>query len=177
MLVIALTGVPGTGKTTVAEHLADVLTVVSANELADRVDAVAGYDQERRATIVDEEALRERSRGALPEDDTLVEGALAHHCDPNVVLVLRCHPDHLRDRLAGRGWTEAKVEENVMAETLDAILQEVHVEDAWEIDTTDRTPTEIAQLIEAYLDGRPAEDVFDPLGTADWTETLGGPAP
>lgn len=177
MLVIALTGVPGTGKTTVAEHLDDVLTVVSANELADRVDAIAGYDEEREATIVDEKALRERAREGLPDEEILVEGALSHHCDPAVVLVLRCHPDHLRERLADRGWTNAKIEENVMAETLDAIPQDVHAEDAWEIDTTDRTPSEIAQRIQAYLDGRPAEDIFDPLGTADWTGTLEGPTP
>lgn len=175
--MIALTGVPGTGKTTAAQRLADDWTVVPANELTERVDAVDGYDEERDATIVDEEKLQKRARDALPEGPVVVEGALSHHCDPDLVLVLRCHPQTLRERLRTRDWPKAKVEENVMAETLDAIPQEVENVEAWEIDTTDLEPERVADLVDELLQDEPPRALFDPLGSADWTSTLEGAAP
>lgn len=172
--VVALTGVPGTGKTTVARELDPRLSTVQARALAERVDAIEGRDEARGADVVDHERLAARAREALPQGPVLVEGVLAHHCDPDVVVVLRCDPDVLEQRLASRDWPAAKVEENVMAETLDAIAAEVHIEPAWEIDTTAREPAETAAIVEALADGEPAPEGADPLGTADWTDRLVG---
>lgn len=174
MRVIALTGVPGTGKTTIANHLDDV-AVVDANDLAHEVDAVEGRDDQRDAEIVDEQRLAERALEALPEGPVLVEGHLAHHCDPDLVLLLRCHPDELRDRLAERGWSKAKVEENVMAEALDALVPEIHAEPAREVDTTGEDPETLAARIRGLFTGDPLNrDWLDPIGQADWTATIAG---
>lgn len=178
MRVLALTGTPGTGKTTIAGHLPDTFTVVGANGLAEEVDAIAGRDDERAADIVDEGLLHDRARDALAQrgvDHVVVEGGLAHHCDPDLVVVLRCHPDQLRERLAPREWPLAKVEENVMAEILDVITAEVDTDPAWELDTTDLGPEEAASYIAALFKG---EDVahpdLHPLGGVDWSHTLMG---
>lgn len=172
--MVALTGVPGTGKTTVARHLADAFTVVEARRLAEEAGAVEGRDEARDADVVDHERLRQSAREHLPEGRVLVEGVLAHHCDPDAVVLLRCHPDPLRERLAARDWPQAKVDENVMAETLDALVPEIHVELAWELDTTDRDPQAVAEAVRALVDGAREGP---PLGTADWTDTLTeGPA-
>lgn len=178
MRVLALTGTPGTGKTTIADHLAETFTVVGANDLAEEVDAIAGRDDQRAADIVDEGLLHDRARDALAQrevDHVVVEGGLAHHCSPDLVVVLRCHPDQLRERLAPREWPLAKVEENVMAEILDVISTEVDTEPAWELDTTDLGPQDGASHIAALFNG---EDVdhpdLHPLGGVDWSHTLMG---
>lgn len=174
MRVIALTGVPGTGKTTIASHLDDV-EVVDANDLARQVDALEGQDEQRGVAVVDEARLAERAREALPDGPVVVEGHLAHHCDPDIVILLRCHPDELERRLQERGWSRAKVDENVMAETLDALVPEIHVEPAREVDTTDVEPAALADRIKGLFTGDPLnQDWLQPLGTADWTPTLVG---
>lgn len=175
--VLALTGVPGTGKTAVAEALDERFTVVQARDLAERVDAIEGHDEARGADVVDHERLQAKAREALPDGRVLVEGVLAHHCDPDAVVVLRCDPEVLRERLASRDWPAEKVDENVMAETLDAIVAEVATEPAWEIDTTETQPEEVAAIVEALAEGETSPEGADPVGTADWTDRLvGGPA-
>lgn len=173
MTVLALTGVPGTGKTTAAEQLPDRVLVVDARELAHEVGAVTGRDDERESEIADETVLAERARDHLPEGDVVVEGVLAHHCHPDRVVVLRCHPDELRRRLAQRGWPEHKIEENVMAETLDAIVAEVATEPAWELDTTELSPEAVAEhIVGLFTDEDLDSGKVGPLGGVDWTDTL-----
>lgn len=181
MRVLAITGTPGTGKTAIAAELPDTFTVVAANDLAAEVDAIAGRDDQRAADIVDEGLLHDRARDALAErqaEAIVVEGGLAHHCDPDLVVVLRCHPDELRERLAIREWPAAKVEENIMAEILDVITAEVDTEPAWELDTTGLRAQEAAVHIAALFNG---EDVSHPslhsLGGVDWSHTLMGEQP
>lgn len=172
MRVLALTGVPGTGKTAIAHELADDVTVLPANDLAAEVDAIEGTDATRSAEVVDEARLAERARDALPGGRVLVEGHLAHHCDPDGVVLLRCHPDELRERLAERDWPPAKIDENAMAETLDALVPEIEPP-ARELVTTDRTVDEAAAIVRSVLEeGSLDVDGLQPLGTADWTDTL-----
>ncbi len=172
MRVIGLTGVPGTGKTTTAARLSEEIAVVDANELAGQVDAIDGEDEDRQSALVDEARLADRARDALPEGPVVVEGHLAHHCSPDAVVLLRCHPEELRDRLAGRGWPEAKVEENVMAETLDALVPEIHAP-ARELDTTDIDPRDAARTLATVLEEQDLDVAgLESLGTADWTDTL-----
>ncbi len=176
MTLLALTGVPGTGKTTVAKHLAPHVPVHDANQLAHAVDAIDGYDEARDADIVDEQRFSERAREELPDETLVLEGALSHHVDADAVVLLRCHPDELRARLAHRDWPPEKIDENVMAETLDALVHEIDAPRAWEIDTTGTDPERVAQLVLGLLDETEPGDEVDPLGTADWTDTLtGGP--
>ena len=119
---IALTGTPGTGKTSVAETLRgkgydviDLTRHIKDNNLREE------YDAERDTYAVDVEKLNESLSDC---EDCVFEGHLAHFIDVDSIVVLRCHPDVLAERLRARGYDEGKVRENVEAELLDVILCE-----------------------------------------------------
>jgi adenylate kinase len=156
---VAVTGTPGTGKTTAADHLdvdhLDVdFEVVHLNDLIREEGLAEGEDPERGSLIADLDAVRERLEG---RDDVLVESHLAHHLDVDRVVVLRCHPRQLRERLLERGEDSAKAAENAEAEALDVILSEAvdahGLESVYEIDTTDRDPEAVVDAIEAVVAG------------------------
>jgi len=90
-------------------------------------------------------------------DDVVIDSHLAHHFDADRVVVLRCRPDVLEERLIERGEAEASAAENAESEALDVILSEAvdahGVEFVYEIEATDRTPEEVATEIQAVVDG------------------------
>lgn len=172
---IALTGTPGTGKTSVAAALREELgiPVVAVNALVDGMET--DHDAERDAAMVDPERLRAAFKSADVPENAIVEGHLAHHLPVDVTVVLRCHPDELEERLEQKGWNERKVQENVEAEALDVILGEAVQErdTVIEIDTTGKDSGAAARAIadilkkdtyEEYAPGRVSwdlDEVFD----------------
>jgi adenylate kinase len=151
---VAVTGTPGTGKTTATERLDTDLDVVHLNEVIRAEGLYDEVDEERDSVIADIEAVEERLGD---RDDLVVDSHLAHHLDVDRVVVLRCHPEEVERRLRERGESAAKAAENAESEALDVILTEAvegHGTDAvYEIDTTDRDPDEAAAEIEAVLAG------------------------
>ncbi len=151
---VAVTGTPGTGKTTATTRLETDLDVVHLNEVIESAGLTAGTDEARGSWIADLDAVADWFAGRT---DVLVESHLAHHVDVDRAVVLRCRPDVLARRLAERGEPAAKAAENAEAEALDLVLTETverHGEDrVYEIDTTDRDPGAVATEIEAVLAG------------------------
>ena len=104
--MIALTGTPGTGKTSVAEELRrrghDVLDLkkhISDSGLrGEYVEEMDTYD-------VDTDLLRESLRNSEHE---MAEGHLSHFLDTGMCIVMRCHPDVLAQRLRDRGYAEGR---------------------------------------------------------------------
>lgn len=151
-----LTGTPGTGKTTVTETVTCDLQVVHLHDLLQEPAFRAGEDPERDTVVADLDALATWLE--KQPDDLLVESHLAHLLPVDRVIVLRCHPDRLDERLRARsGVARAKREENVEAERLDLILSEAidrfGMEDVFEVDTTDRDPAEVAAFVEDIIAG------------------------
>ncbi|MFB6102327.1 MAG: adenylate kinase family protein [Haloplanus sp.] len=164
---IAVTGTPGTGKTT-ATTLLDA-PVIHLNDLIREAGLWSERDTDRGDSLVaDLDAVRE----ALGDWSGVAESHLSHHLDADRVVVLRCRPDVLEDRLRDRGASEAKATENAESEALDVILSEAverhGVEHAYEIDTTDRTPHAVADDIEAVIAG----DRDPSAGDVDFTDYL-----
>lgn len=163
---VAVTGTPGTGKTTATTLLDD--PVIHLNELIREAGLWTERDTDRDSLVADLDAVRD----AVGEWAGVAESHLAHHLDADRVVVLRCHPDVLEDRLRERGASEAKAVENAESEALDVILSEAverHGPDAvYEIDTTDRTPGEVAAEIEAVIAG----DRNPSAGDVDFLEYL-----
>ena len=165
----AVTGTPGTGKTTATELLesrlaaadgesADATTpaldVVHLNRILEDEGFYTEVDADRESKIADLDALDEWLRG---RDDVVIESHLAHHFDADRVAVLRCRPDVLEQRLRERGETEKKAAENAESEALDVILSETveehGLESVYEIDTTDRAPGDVADELAAIAAG------------------------
>ena len=121
-MLVALTGTPGTGKSTVAEALsAQGHAVLEVNDLAKRHGLLRSKDLARDSYDLDLDEVQEALEREGFADGVLV-GHLSHLLDVDMVIVLRCHPDALARRLEARGWPAAKVRENALAEALDVIL-------------------------------------------------------
>jgi adenylate kinase len=151
---VAVTGTPGTGKTTAVEAVETDLDTVHLNEVIKREGLTTGHDEERDTLVADVGALDE---WLADREDVLFESHLAHQFDADRVVVLRCRPDKLETRLTDRGESERTASENAESEALDLILSETvnrHGEESvYEIDTTDRSPEAVAGDIEAVLAG------------------------
>ncbi|WP_323676974.1 adenylate kinase family protein [Halorubellus sp. PRR65] len=195
-LRVAVTGTPGTGKTTATDRLLDRVDAGDFDDLdapgtdglgVDSVDVVhlndvvqseALYDdvdEDRGSVVVDLDALAawvDEYVAAADADVVVFDSHLAHHLDADRVVVLRCHPETLDDRLTDRGEPAAKAAENAESEALDVVLGEsvdAHGTDSvYEIATTDREPDDVAAAIAAVLVG----DREPSAGTVDYIEYL-----
>jgi len=162
---VALTGTPGTGKSSVARRLAPDVRSIEVGALASRCGAA------RRGTGGLEVDLG-RLRSALRHPSAwggvdLVVGHLAHLLPVRDVIVLRCHPEALARRLrrSGRG-NAGDRRENYVAEALDVILLEAIQPNrrVWEVDTTGRSLAQVARSVRWRLRRRDRSS----YGRIDW---------
>lgn len=152
---VVITGTPGTGKTTATERLDHETVHLNERIRAEGLDA--GTDESRGSLVADMDAVAAALDGREKDEIELVESHLAHRLPADRVVVLRCHPDELGERLAARGEPEKTVEENRESEALDVILAEAveshGLDNVYEIDATERTPEETATEIEHVVAG------------------------
>lgn len=97
---VAVTGTPGTGKTTATDRLDTDLDVVHLNEVIEAEGLYTDVDETRDSKVADMEAVRD---WLGDRDGVLVESHLAHLLDVDRVVVLRCAPEELERRLRERG--------------------------------------------------------------------------
>lgn len=170
MPLIAITGTPGTGKTSVSGELRDRgYEVVDANEHLRKHGLLGEKDEARDTYNVDMEAFNSSLEEYRRKDGLVfIDSHLAHQCDCSRIIVLRCEPHELAGRLRKRGYSEAKVRENVQAEVLDVILYEAMDTDipVNEINCTGGTPFEAVDLILRILTVDPE---LCPPGNTDWS--------
>jgi adenylate kinase len=168
-MMYGITGTPGTGKTSVAEMLQG-----RGYRVIHQKDTVGPYilekDSERETLVIDEERWAEEF---VPEEG-FIEGHLVHLLPCDAVIVLRCRPDQLAERLSARNYPAEKIRENVEAEALDVILIETlelfEARQVYELDTTDKSVRECCDMIERFVRGEtPAT-----FGNIDWSMYLGG---
>lgn len=159
---IALTGTPGTGKTTVAGLLP--YQVIDINALV-KAGMNFGKDPERGCLEADMGALADHLAKLDPDETLILEGHFSHHF-ADWSIVLRLAPSALRSRLETRGYSAQKIEENLEAEALDVILVEAVQRCARvdEIDTTGKSPQEVAELVARIIQGK----LQLPAGQVDW---------
>jgi len=164
MSSVALTGTPGTGKTTVAGRLPSPWRTVEVAELARQLGTGR---RQGRGWEVDLEATSRAWRAARPPPADVVVGHLAHLLPLRDVIVLRCHPRELARRLArSRPSSRRDREANLVVEATDAILQEAIglKRRVWEVDTTGRTPASVASEVAHRLRARGTPS----YGSVDW---------
>jgi len=166
---VAVTGTPGTGKSTATALLADEYDVIHLNDrIKGNDDLWTEHDADRDTLVADLDAVAEH----LGDWSGVLDSHLAHHFDVDRVVVLRCHPDSVEQRLLDRGESPATATENAESEALDVVLSEAvsahGMERVYEIDTTDRDPDAVADAIRATIDG----DREASAGTVDFTDYL-----
>ena len=178
-MIIALTGTPGTGKTSISKVLAENgFETIDLNKIAQEQGFIIGRDEKRDTNIVDIEKLEDFIKNNYSSKNIVfVEGHLSHllKCADKII-ILRCHPKVLRSNLSIRNWKEKKIRENVEAEILDVILceaLEVHSEEKiLEIDVTNKNVYDAASLIiDLTKKGFKNKEKYK-IGNIDWSEEI-----
>jgi adenylate kinase len=169
---VALTGTPGVGKSTVARILEEGgLKVIEVGDLAKEKGLLLELDEKRGSFDVDVDGLIEltdRMKG-----DVIFVGHLSHLLNVEMIIILRCQPSVLAERLRARGYSRGKVAENAEAEALDVILIESFESGAevFEIDTTRIGPEQTADAVLEILSGEKGKYL---PGHLDWSQEVLG---
>jgi len=163
-MIVAITGTPGVGKTSVCSHLRELgFQVIDINKLvSERFHR--GFDNKRRCFVADLRKLRKhikrihKSAAKEKQDNRrkhilLLDSHISHLLHPDVAIVLRANPLELAERLRRKGFEEGKIKENVQAETLDVILVEAveRCKFVYEIDTTGKSVEAVAECVREIL--------------------------
>jgi len=165
---IALTGTPGTGKTTIAGLLP--YKVIDINALV-KGGMNFGKDPERGCLEADMDALAKHLARLESDETQILEGHFSHHF-ADWSIVLRLSPAALKSRLEARGYSAEKIRENLEAEALDVILVEAvqFCDRVDEIDTTGKSTLEVAELVARIIQGR----LKLPAGQVNWLDEFFG---
>lgn len=170
MPLIAITGTPGTGKTSVSDELRRRgYRVIDIGAHMREHGLLGARDEDRDTFEVDLDMLNSSLEMYADSEETIfMESHLAHMLDCSLVVVLRCSPKVLASRLAERGYGRDKIAENVQAEILDVILCEAADSDipVYEIDCTDAPVGESADVVVDIINGRGDDHL---PGRTDWT--------
>ena len=176
---VALSGTPGTGKTSVAKVLKrQGYHVVDVHAFARENHCVAGRDRKRNSQLINMVKLDKAIQKQFITDALVFfDGHLAHLLKTmEKVILLRCHPRELEKRLLKKKWSAEKRKENVDAETIDVILCEAvathSAEDIFEIDTTKRTVEEVAAIIITMVKKNFQPTKSYRIGQIDWSEEI-----
>jgi adenylate kinase len=122
---IAITGSPGVGKTTLAHLLSEALEfeIQSIESIAAQSNCLSGKDETDNTTLIDTNCLQQQTQ--FLGKDCIVEGHLSHFIPSNIIILLRCHPIVLKQRLEKRAYIESKIIENVEWEFLGGAWTEI----------------------------------------------------
>ena len=166
-MMCGITGTPGTGKSAIAAELARRgHTVVHITDIIQPY--VIGDDDERDTQVIDVDRLVDEFAPVAG----FVEGHFSHLLPCDRIVVLRCRPDELKQRLAKRSYHPRKIRENMDAEALDVCL--IETVEAYspgqilELDSTGREPAWCADQIEQFVKG----EIAASFGTIDWSMYL-----
>jgi len=166
-MIIAVTGTPGVGKTTVSKLLSEKLGYghVGIKEFAleKGIGEMVGEELE-----IDTEELAEAMSREFQGRNVVIDGHLSHFVPADVVVVLRANPKLVAERLKERGYSREKLAENVEAELVDVILVQAleENENVLEIDTTGKAPDEVVEEILTLLKSGTKKRV----GVVDWSD-------
>ena len=172
MTAIFITGTPCTGKTTLASKLNGRL--IKINDLAINHNFVLGIDDEKGYKVIDIDKLSGYVDELIKDCDELLifEGHLSHLCDgADKVIVLRVHPDILKERLKARDYSDAKIRENLEAEALGVCSAEAYdkySDRVYELDVSSLTMDDAVGLIEDVI----ANGGDYPVGSVDFMDWL-----
>ena len=171
---VAISGTPGTGKSSVGSELAGRgHEVLELSEFVESHLMKGRKDRSRDTYEVDVEAVDELLRREHAGQNVIYLGHLAHFLTVDLIIVLRCRPSVLKARLEGRGYSKKKIMENMEAEGCDVILVEAMEigTPVCEINTTALDVIQVVDAVEEILGGERKK--YEP-GNVDWSEEVLG---
>lgn len=159
--VIGITGTPGTGKKSTGRVVADLLgyRFLELNRVAFETGSV--LDRCEDDFEVNQKRLRRSILQRIEGGDIVLSGHLLPYIlkrgEIDFVAVLRCSPEELEKRYVGRGYSDAKIRENVASEILDICLGDAlkrfGADAVAEFDTTGQQAEDVAKEIVAIFKG------------------------
>jgi len=180
---VAISGVPGTGKTTIAKIVKEKLrlkgyefNLIPVNDLAKKENLIIGFDEKRNCDIVDVESLRNIDLDALKP--CILEGHLSHFLNADIIFVLRCDPIILKERLKKKGWRKKeKILENLEAEITDIVSNEavaIHsIKNVFEVRTDEFEISEVGEaLVKLIAEGKVESKVISKPKSFLWAKYL-----
>ena len=172
---LALTGTPGTGKSTVAQMLSsDGYEVITVESLAEQYGLSDEIDPSDGVRVIDTGALHDVLAPAWessPDGVVVVDGHLSHHLPCDAVAVLRCSPEIIESRLVSRGYSADKVQANYEWELLGGAWNEREGDAPWcEFDTSHSGVNSVVDSLADWIaDGfKPAS----PGSVIDWVARM-----
>ena len=179
-MIIALTGTPGTGKTSVASIVEKQyeISIINLHQFAKDNHLIDGFDTQRNSDIIDIDLLNKEIQQQIKTDGPiLLDGHLSHLLScVSKIIVLRCHPEILQKRLQIKKWHKEKIQENIHAEILDVIISETvnnhSIENIFELDTSQKNTMDIAKIIIQLIQTDFNDSETYTLGKIDWSELI-----
>ena len=150
MVRYALTGTPGTGKTTISKLL-DQKIIALSDYYKDSSEGKTGSGE----WIIDIDKIK---KNVFITEDSILEGHFAHEFDNiDQIIVLRCDPKVLVERLEKRGYSKEKIRENLEAEAIGTIysesLERLDFTNIAQLDTSSNTVSESADILKEFMNG------------------------
>ncbi|WP_423792161.1 adenylate kinase family protein [Methanocaldococcus indicus] len=162
-MIIAITGTPGVGKTTISKELAKKLKAkhIDITEVVKKYKLYKEYCEDMDSYLIDFEKLKDFLKKFKDEDIIILDGHVSHLLDVDYTIVLRCNPLIIKERLEKRNYNKKKVMENVQAELLDVCLCESKGK-VYEIDTTNKKVDEIVdEILDAIKHKKERKGIVD----------------
>jgi len=177
-MLIAITGTPGTGKSLLCDYLEKKdYTILRLNEIALKNNFISGFDKKRNCYIIDVDKLNKYIKDKYGNNKEIIflDGHFSHLLENlDKIIILRTNPVELKKRLTLKGWNFEKIRENLEAEILDIIpvetLEKHPVNKVYEIDTTDKKPQEIANIVHNIIYGKFKNNKGYRVGKIKWLD-------
>ncbi|MFX1337104.1 MAG: adenylate kinase family protein [Promethearchaeota archaeon] len=186
MKIIVISGTPGTGKTSVSEMIAQIYDarVVSLNEPKIFKKFKIKFDIKRETDVIDTNKLLPHVLSLIQNYKSenpnylIIEGHFSDIIPEDYidyVIILRCDPYVLKNRLAERGYEYGKIIENIQAEILgncvNYFVQKNIKIPLFEISTDNLTIESVVDIIMKSIVKNQNVDNYV-IGKIDWLEKL-----
>ncbi len=144
---ILISGVPGTGKTLISKKLSESLNLSYIN-IGEYAKENFDFPIEQDEIVIDEEVVENKLKEL---DNLIIDSHIPFKADK--VIILRCNPSILLERLQMRGYNKEKIQDNLLSEILDyaiyAAKELFSDEDIYEVlsEDIDETIKEVMKII------------------------------